>query len=331
MQIAVDGIWNTVKYKEGFIAYSDSDTITCTDIVPYDNIDDIRVVPSPYQCWSSKNLYFYLIADYMLCAIFAFQAGVLFLMQSFWSYMASQLSGKPFMDSWEFRAYNVWGLISFIIFPFTKWLTGRLLNINYVGYIPQILFAMVLVFIVIIGIRNQRKLCFLVRSLQNQKSSQEAILRIRYFIEMNRLLILGVGLVSACMFIIDIDAMTFAYISNYRILMDLIMLHMNLGTAIIWITIILIVYPRYYMTGIHGSKALSKKSLRSLSIAVDKTGITIRRPSSTHETTAHLNPSSPINLFYRYLSNPASQSTPSFSDNKTDNNLLNRQQRVHFE
>ncbi|CAG8803052.1 25983_t:CDS:1, partial [Gigaspora rosea] len=82
--------------------------------------------------------------------------------------------------------------------------------------------------------------------------------------------------------------------------------HVNIGTAIIWVSISLIVYPRYYMIGLHGSKALSEKSLQKMLIAVDKTVITVRRPL-TYDV-GHLNASSPINLSYRYLSQPTPRS-----------------------
>ncbi|CAG8835779.1 5380_t:CDS:2, partial [Racocetra persica] len=47
-------------------------------------------------------------------------------------------------------------------------------------------------------------------------------------------------------------------------------------------TMILIIYPRYYMTGLYGSKALSEKSLLKITISVDKTIVTIKRPSSNY-------------------------------------------------
>ncbi|KAF0406162.1 hypothetical protein F8M41_008884 [Gigaspora margarita] len=330
LQVVVDGALAAMKYKEGYVLYVDNDNTSCTNVTD----DSIPVMPKPYECWSPNNLNIKLIVDYTQCVVYAFQTGALFLMQSFWSYMASQLAGKPFMNSWEFRIYIVWSLISAIIFPSTKWLTERFLSRYYN----------------LIGIHNQRKLFFLLSSIEENKSSQETILRIRYFIEMNGLLIIGVCLVSVGLFIIDIDAITISYINNRRFYVDLLTVHVNIGTAIIWVSISLIVYPRYYMIGLHGSKALSEESLQKMLIAVDKTVITVKRPL-TYDVD-HLNTSPPINLSYRFLSQPIPQSdatllsfspipndTSTFSNSKTGieddhssiNNLSGKQQRVQFE
>ncbi|CAG8633857.1 17629_t:CDS:2 [Gigaspora margarita] len=333
----VDGALAAMKYKEGYVLYLDNDNTSCTNVTD----DSIPVMPKPYECWSPNNLNIKLIVDYTQDFKFPDMAitqigmsrsisRALFLMQSFWSYMASQLAGKPFMNSWEFRIYIVWSLISAIIFPSTKWLTERFLSryYNLVG----------------------RKLFFLLSSIEENKSSQETILRIRYFIEMNGLLIIGVCLVSVGLFIIDIDAITISYINNRRFYVDLLTVHVNIGTAIIWVSISLIVYPRYYMIGLHGSKALSEKSLQKMLIAVDKTVITVKRPL-TYDV-GHLNTSPPINLSYRFLSQPTPQSdatllrfspipndTSTFSNSKTGieddhssiNDLRGKQQRVQFE
>ncbi|CAG8648738.1 3737_t:CDS:2, partial [Cetraspora pellucida] len=266
MQAILDAIWTVMKYDEGYIPYPFDGTC------PKDGgiiEEGTLLIPKPYQCWSSTHLDIKMIADYMFCIIFAFQTGTLFLIQSFWSYMASKWGGKPFMNSWEFRIYVAWGLISIIIFPGTKWLIGKLLSNSNFNYN-------------VVEIRNQRKLFILLRSIQSQKSSQETVLRIKYFMEMNALLILGASVTGPCIFIVDIYAIIGPSMRFSKFFTDLLTLHMNLGFTILYVTMILIVYPRYYITGLYGSKALSEKSLQKITISVDKTIVTIKRPSSNY-------------------------------------------------
>ncbi|CAG8604657.1 5170_t:CDS:2 [Cetraspora pellucida] len=231
MQAILDATWTVMIYDEGYIPY------------PFDG-----------TCPKDGDI---------------IRKGTLFLIQSFWSYMASKWGGKPFMNSWEFRIYIAWGLVSIIIFPGTKWLIGELLsnpNSNYN----------------VVEIRNQRKLFTLLRSIQSQKSSQETVLRIKYFMEMNGLLILGASITGPCIFIVDIYAIIGPSMHVSKFFLDLSTLHMNLGFTILYITMILIVYPRYYITGLYGSKALSEKSLQKITISVDKTIVTTKRPSSNY-------------------------------------------------
>ncbi|CAG8725706.1 20887_t:CDS:2, partial [Racocetra persica] len=123
MQAILDGVCTAVKYEEGLVPVSFAGS--CSN---HENIvsSNTLLVPKPYKCWSPTNLLLKSITDYAFCVIFAFQTGTLFLIQSFWSYMANQWGGKPFMNSWEFRIYIAWGLISIILFPGTTWLIGHL-------------------------------------------------------------------------------------------------------------------------------------------------------------------------------------------------------------
>ncbi|CAG8457678.1 11962_t:CDS:2 [Diversispora eburnea] len=92
--------------------------------------------------------------------------------------------------------------------------------------------------------------------------NKETILRIRYFHEMNMLLSAGAILMSISIILIGIETFNNKESKFWN---DFLIIHFNLGGFLVLVIMILIIYPRYYITGLYGSKALSENSLSRIS------------------------------------------------------------------
>ncbi|CAG8497725.1 1814_t:CDS:2 [Acaulospora morrowiae] len=252
IQGAFDLIWINLKYQEGLFQVMDNENST--------------LVPKYYDQWATSNYRIKNVTEYLLCINFALQTTTLLLLQLFWNHLANHW-GRSFMVSLEFKVYVVWGFLSMTSFPLARWLTKDVFP--YTEVIPQMLFSAELIIIFLIGLRNQRKLFLLLQSIQYQEqqetTGQETILQINYFIEMNMLLTGGALLIAIPLLILDIDALTGKTVNNSKFISDLLMIHCNLSSLILWIITILIIYPRYYMIGLFGSRLLSKRSLNRIS------------------------------------------------------------------
>lgn len=80
------------------------------------------------------------------------------------------------------------------------------------------------------------------------------------------LLSAGVLLISIPTIIFGIESLTCKHCNDtLRFLNDFLNVHFNLGSFLVSTILILIIYPRYYMIGLFGSKALSEKTLNRIS------------------------------------------------------------------
>ena len=192
--------------------------------------------------WSKEHLLLKKITEYILACTFAFQTGTLVLMQAFWSHLGCQMGSKSFMRSWEFKFYIGWAFVSMVTLPLARGLTAN--DIVLVETVPQLIFSIQLFVIFLLGIRNDKKLNNLLITMKQQSllTGQEEI---HYFIEINNFLILGTLMTSIGFLVISIDAIAkINYITKSKFLMDLFIIHANFGSLILWVTMILIIYPR---------------------------------------------------------------------------------------
>jgi len=242
-QAIFDVIWSYLKYTEGLYV-----------------VDQKHIITKPVYYWTKEHIFLKSITEYVLACGFAFQIGTLALMQAFWSHLSSQIRGKPFMRSWKFKFYFGWVLASIITFPLARFLSAH--NFVLVENVPVFIFSIELLVIFFLGIKNGKRLNYLLKSIQQQSSprGQETSLRIHYFIEMNKLLSLGALLISIGFLFITIDAMfNINYIGQSKPLLDLFLIHANFGSLMLWCTMILIIYPRYYITGSSDIKEISSE------------------------------------------------------------------------
>jgi len=238
-QAIFDITWTYLKYYEGYVIDSDNKVFTKPI---YSNDGNLL--------WLREDLLLKTITEYMLAFCFAFQIGTLALMQAFWSHLSSQMGGKPFMRSWKFRFYVGWVFASMFIFPLARNLTNK--NEALVETVPQTIFSTQMFVIVLLGIKNGRRLNNLLNSIQHNPSGHETILRIRYFIDMNECLTIGALFISGGILIIIFVVATKHPITS-KFFLDIFLIHINFGSLILWATMILIIYPRYYITGTSGA------------------------------------------------------------------------------
>lgn len=236
-----------MKYNEGFII--DHSTGKYYTTPTYSDNGDLL--------WSKENLTLKTLTEYVLAFCFAFQIGTLALMQAFWSHLSSQMGGKPFMRTWKFRFYVGWVFASMFIFPLTRGLTSK--NEILIETVPQTIYSTQMFVIFLLGIKNGKKLNSLLKSIQYTRSpsGQETIIRIHYFIEMNESLMIGALFMSGGMLIIIIISLFLNHSITLKILLDILIIHVNFGSLILWVTMILIIYPRYYITGTSGAVLIS--------------------------------------------------------------------------
>jgi hypothetical protein len=202
----------------------------------------------------------------MLALCFAFQIGTLALMQAFWSHLSSQMGGKPFLRTWEFRFYVTWVFVSLFLFPMARALTNKSKILT--EFVPQNIFSTQMFVIFLLGIKNGKKLNNLLKSIQytSSPSGQETILRIHYFIEMNQSLMTGAFLISVGISLITIVSIVSI---KSKFLLDILIINVNFGSLILWVTMILIIYPRYYITGTSGKVLNNSTHGRQRQISVE--------------------------------------------------------------
>lgn len=246
VQAIFDITWTYIKYNEGFIT----------------DVSNGRIYTKPtYSAngdllWSEKNLLLKTFTEYLLAFCFAFQIGTLALMQAFWSHLSSQMGGKPFMRTWKFRFYVSWVFASMFIFPLARAATAK--NEILIETVPQTIYSTQMFIIFLLGIKNGKRLNGLLKSIQHTRSpsGQETILRIHYFIEMNESLMIGALFISGGI-LTNIFISLFVKGSITKVLLDMLLIHVNFGSLILWVTMILIIYPRYYITGTSGAVLIS--------------------------------------------------------------------------
>jgi hypothetical protein len=268
VQTIFDAIWAYLKYTEGFYVNDQNDIITKP---PYDMNGN--------NLWTKEHLLLKTITEYVLACGFAFQTGTLALIQAFWSHLSCEIRGKPFMRSWKFKFYFGWVFASIIIFPLARFLSSN--EFILVENIPLLIYSINLFVISMLGIKNGKRLNGLLKSIQQQSSPRdhETVLRIRYFIEMNKFLTIGAFLIGVGFGFSAIDAIfKINYISQSKFLMDLFLIHANYGSLILWCTMILIIYPRYYNYKAE-MKDQEMNSSNSNSFVINLTTTTTRKTS----------------------------------------------------
>ncbi|RIA92819.1 hypothetical protein C1645_820117 [Glomus cerebriforme] len=240
-QSLFDIIWTYLKYNEGFVI----DKVT-NEIFP--KPEYLQYGNTKIYLWTDKDIILKRTSEYMLSLVFAFQTGTLALLQAFWSHLSSQIGGKPFIRTWKFKFYVSWVVISFIIFPMARFLTRE--NEVFVENVPPFIFSTQLLIVFLLGIKNGKRLNKLLDSIKHtySPSGQETISRIHYFIEMNRSIMFGSLMMCIALLTTTLNTIAFNQAIKSKLFMDFHIIHANFGSLILWVTMILIIYPRYYIS-----------------------------------------------------------------------------------
>ncbi|CAG8462139.1 22764_t:CDS:2, partial [Racocetra persica] len=153
-----------IKYTEGFM------------VIPYNG----EIITKPVQFWNDENRRLVTPIDYVLCVNFSAQTCLLFLLQSFWNYLANNIAKTTFMGSFEFKSYIIYSVFSLALFPLLQWLF-RYDNI-YTEVVPQLAFGVILFIIGLLGVRSHWRFTRLLRITRSANASQLGIvLKLEYF------------------------------------------------------------------------------------------------------------------------------------------------------
>ncbi|CAG8537505.1 4413_t:CDS:2 [Funneliformis caledonium] len=227
LQAFYDITISNVKYHEGF----------------WVNPLNGEIISKPHQFWSKSNDDLVVPTNYILCANFSLQTCLLFLLQSFWNYLANNLAKTSFMGSFEFKSYIVYSIFSALIFPLLQFIYRD--DTFYTEIIPQLVYAIFMFLIAMLGIRSHSRFTNLLHVTKNAKTPHvNIVLKLEYFRDMNRYLTWGLLIGSAAFMILCIDGLTSSkYLISHKFASDLILCHVNFSLWIVYITLILIFYP----------------------------------------------------------------------------------------
>nr|CAG8464190.1 2910_t:CDS:2 [Entrophospora candida] len=193
LQAFYDISTSVIKYREGFFL----------------NPLNGEIVSKPHTFWSEENKALMLPTDYILCASFSVQTCLLFLLQSFWNYLANNLAKTTFMGSFEFKSYIVYSIFSISIFPILQYVFRESDLLTEV--VPQLTYSIFMILICILGIRSHWRFSKLLRVTKNSSTARTSIVsKLTYFRDMNRYLTLALFIGSISLATLSIDGLTSA-------------------------------------------------------------------------------------------------------------------------
>ncbi|KAF9094270.1 hypothetical protein BGX27_001483 [Mortierella sp. AM989] len=221
-----------IKYSEGFY--------------PIDG----KIISKPSLLWSPFHRNLASVLDYTLACSMALLASIFFLLQSFYHYISKSVTKSSFMSSLEFRINIVCSLIVLAVFPLVQYLYRN----NHIKReaAPQMAFSVVLISIGLLGIRTHFRFKSLLKValMTVSEGSQSVIEKLEYFKDMNIVLVVAFLMTGTSLGIASIDGLTSStVIARNKFASDLLVMNMNFFEFIIWVTLVLIFYPRRSIAG----------------------------------------------------------------------------------
>ncbi|CAG8481427.1 6829_t:CDS:2 [Paraglomus occultum] len=276
LQVFSDIISTIVKYQEGFMILPN--VTPSTPISPASVLASGEIITKPYILWTQAHKNWILPSDYVLCASFSVQVGLLFLLQSFWNYLAANVAKTSFMGSFEFKSYIIFSVFSAAVFPILRF-TFRHNDLNS-DVFPQLAYGVFLFIIALLGIRSNQRFTMLLRKT-GQSIRPSVVAKLEYFRDMNLYLTMGLIIGSVSVLILCVDALTpNQWLNRRKFTADLLMVHVSVAMWIVFLTLILIFYP----SGSSASDSATIKSAVSNKSAVNEipTQASIRPQTRTH-------------------------------------------------
>ncbi|OZJ03872.1 hypothetical protein BZG36_03685, partial [Bifiguratus adelaidae] len=240
-QLYYDITSTIIKYQEGFLAIPDPAQLT--------NPLADTIITKPEMLWTPEHQSLVVPTDYTLCVGFSLQTGTLFLLQSFWNYLANSVAKANFMGSWEFRLYIVWSVVSMAMFPILQWVFSRpeaqLQNPNWKEIVPELAYGIELFIIACLGIHSHFRFRRLIHQSKSHANAKQVTRRLNYFMEMNKILTFCLTLCAASFIILSGDGLTKEmYLNTHKFTADLLICNANLLAIVVWFMLIMIFHPR---------------------------------------------------------------------------------------
>ncbi|CAG8513432.1 19022_t:CDS:2 [Dentiscutata erythropus] len=148
----------------------------------------------------------------------------------------------------EFKLYIFFGVMSMIMFPVIQIVCGKIVALR--EAVPQLIYGALLILLTVLGIQTHYRFVNLIRRSYNNKNAPHIITKIRYFIDMNKVLTLTLFIMGASFLLLGSDVLINSRpIAKSKVASDILVAHMNFAAIIEWLVLILIFYPRKGFVG----------------------------------------------------------------------------------
>ncbi|KAG0003868.1 hypothetical protein BGZ79_010940 [Entomortierella chlamydospora] len=225
---------STIKYYEGFII----------------NPENNETLSKPYYLWSQPHQDLASVLDYTLACAMALFASIFFLLQSFYHYISKSVTKSSFMSSLEFRINIICSVILIAAFPLVQYLARN--DHNKREAAPQMAFSLVTCSIGVLGIRSNFRFKSLLKValMTMTESSQDVAEKLEHFKDMNMILTISMFGTGIPLVIASVDGLTpNPVIAANKFASDFLVMNVNFFEFIIWVTVVLIFYPRRTVVG----------------------------------------------------------------------------------
>ncbi|KAF9362505.1 hypothetical protein BGX34_006031 [Mortierella sp. NVP85] len=234
LHLAYDVGCAAIKYDEGFWANPKSN----------------EIMGNPWFRWSQPNQDKASALDYALACGMALLTSIFFLLQSFYHYISKTVTKSSFMSSFEFRLNIVCSCAVLVMFPLIQYLFRN--DISFREAAPQMAFSAVLLVIALLGVRTHFRFKTLLKAALRSMSeaSQGVAEKLEYFKDMNIVLTAAMGASGLSLGIASADGLRAnPVIAHNKFASDFLVANVNFFEFIIWVTVVMIFYPRRSVVG----------------------------------------------------------------------------------
>ncbi|KAF9976903.1 hypothetical protein BGZ73_007520 [Actinomortierella ambigua] len=284
------------------------------------------ILAKPQAYWAKANQDLAGTLDYVLACGLALETSVFFLMQAFWSYISKSITKSSFMSSLEFRLNIIASCGVIVTFPLVQYIFRN--DHAYRESAPQLAFALALMTIAVLGVRTHFRFKSLLKVavLTMNESSVNVAERLEYFKDMNAILTFAFFGAGFSLGIASGDGIVTQTIARNKFASDFLVTNLNFFEFLLWVTVVLIFYPRRSIIG--NSFAYSSGG------ATSKSGAISMQRTQHNQVSHHTNPSArsnqlgskPLDNAYE-MQSPQAQQTPSqqlpFKSTSANNNNNN--------
>ncbi|KAG0210491.1 hypothetical protein B0O80DRAFT_496213 [Mortierella sp. GBAus27b] len=266
LHLAYDIGSTSIKYREGFWEIPESQ----------------QIISKPSNLWTQPNQDTAEALDYALACGMALLTSIFFLLQAFYHYISKSVTKTSFMSSLEFRLNIACSITLLTIFPLIQYLFRK--NLAFREAAPQMAFSSVLLIIAFLGVRTHFRFKSLLKValLTVNENSQGVAEKLEYFKDMNVVLTLAMAGSGLSLGIASADGLRATpTIAHNKFASDLLIANLNFFEFIIWVTVVLIFYPRRSVVG----SAFGQSSGTLSRTAPTSTRVNIEYPKSPSTAT----------------------------------------------
>ncbi|KAI8604331.1 hypothetical protein EDD21DRAFT_291235, partial [Dissophora ornata] len=182
---------------------------------------------------------------YCLALAMALLTSCFFLLQSFYHYISKNVTKTSYMSSFEFRLNIVCSCIVVVAFPVIQFLFRD--DHARQEAAPEMAFSVVTLIIALLGVRTHFRFKRLLRValLSLTENTQSVAEKLEYFKDMNLILTVSTFISGFSLGTLCVDGLSpNPVIATNKFASDLLVCNMNFVEFIIWMTLVLIFYPR---------------------------------------------------------------------------------------